>query len=74
MSCVKSAERGSSVTIICAMRVTGLFVRPAVVIPRKRTRPELVDSAPLGSLQGASKVPRQTYLSVHNSPVTFKTE
>jgi hypothetical protein len=50
VGCIKSAERGSNVTIVCAMNVTGMFVPPAFVIPRKRVRAELADHAPPGSL------------------------
>jgi hypothetical protein len=50
VGCIKSAERGSNVTIVCAMNVTGMFLPPAFVIPRKRVRAELADHAPPGSL------------------------
>jgi hypothetical protein len=50
VGCIKSAERDSNVTIVCAMNVTGMFVPPAFVIPRKRVRAELADHAPPGSL------------------------
>jgi hypothetical protein len=47
---IKSAERGTNVTVVFAMNVTGNFVPPAFVIPRKRSRRELADNAPPGSL------------------------
>lgn len=45
-----SAERGQNITVVCCMSSTGNFVPPALIFPRKRAKPELIDSAPLGTL------------------------
>lgn len=43
---VSSAERGETVTIVCAMSAGGNFVPPALIFPRKRMKNELMDGAP----------------------------
>ncbi|CAK1578971.1 unnamed protein product [Parnassius mnemosyne] len=48
---VVSAERGQTVTAVCCMGATGIFVPPALIFPRKRQKPELMDGAPEDSLQ-----------------------
>ena len=60
---IKSAERGTNVTVVFAMNVTGNFVLPSFVIPCKRSRRELADNAPPGRLFYISKGDRWT----HNS-------
>ena len=47
---LKSAERGSNVTVCCTMSASGTFLLPVIIIPRKKIRPELQDAAPPGSL------------------------
>lgn len=44
-----SAERGVNVTLVAAMSASGNFLAPAFIFPRKRIKPELMDSAPTGS-------------------------
>ncbi|CAG5041108.1 unnamed protein product [Parnassius apollo] len=48
---VVPAERGQTVTAVCCMGATGIFVPPALIFPRKRQKPELMDGAPEDSLQ-----------------------
>jgi hypothetical protein len=47
---VTSGEKGQTVTAVCCMSASGLYVPPALVFPRKRTAPELFSSAPAGTL------------------------
>ncbi|CAG4991639.1 unnamed protein product [Parnassius apollo] len=48
---VVSAERGQTVTAVCCMGATGIFVPPALFFPRKLQKPELMYGAPEDSLQ-----------------------
>jgi hypothetical protein len=45
-----SAERGSLVTVVTCMNVTGTNVPPLIVFPRKHMREELMDGALRGSI------------------------
>lgn len=47
---IVSAERGQTVSIVCCMSAAGLYVPPAIIFPRKRRKPELIDGAPPGSI------------------------
>ena len=47
---IKSAERGSNVTVCCTMSASGVHLPPVIIFPRKRIRQELTDAAPPGSL------------------------
>lgn len=47
---VVSGERGQTITIVCCMSPTGIFVHPAMIFPRKRMKPELYYGAPHGTL------------------------
>lgn len=47
---VVSAERGITVTAVMCMSVTGHFIPPAFIYPRKRTRPELLHEGPMQSI------------------------
>jgi hypothetical protein len=47
---VVSGERGLTVTAVCCFSAGGTYVPPALIFPRKRLRPELMDGAPAGSL------------------------
>lgn len=44
-----SGERGTLVTVICAMSATGIFVAPFFVFPRKRMNDALMEGAPVQS-------------------------
>jgi hypothetical protein len=46
---VVSAERGESVTVVCAMSPTGIFIPPFFIFPRKRMRDDLKAGLPRGS-------------------------
>lgn len=47
---IVSAERGQTVTAVCCMGATGIFVPPALIFPRKRQKQELIDGSPEDSL------------------------
>ncbi|GBM21817.1 hypothetical protein AVEN_214844-1 [Araneus ventricosus] len=47
---ILSAERGQTVTAVCCMSTTEVFVPPAVILPRKRMNPLLYKDAPNGTL------------------------
>lgn len=47
---VVSAERGRTVTLVCAVNVVGHYVPPAFIFPRKNMRHEFLDDAPCESL------------------------
>lgn len=47
---IKSAERGTNVTVCCTMSASGVHLPPVIIFSRKRIRPELTDTAPPGSL------------------------
>lgn len=47
---VSSADRGQTVTVVCCMSAAGAYVPPAIIFPRKRRKPELLNGAPPDSL------------------------
>ncbi|GBM51175.1 hypothetical protein AVEN_254591-1 [Araneus ventricosus] len=47
---LSSAERGQTVTSVCCMSATGVFVLPAMILPRKRMNRLLYRDAPNGTL------------------------
>lgn len=47
---ISSAERGETVTLVCAMSAAGNFVAPAFIFPRKRMKNELMDGSPPESI------------------------
>lgn len=47
---VVSAERGQTITLVCAMSATGNFVPPVFIFPRKRMQGYLLNNAPEGSI------------------------
>ncbi|KAH9628457.1 hypothetical protein HF086_005910 [Spodoptera exigua] len=47
---ISSAERGTNVTVVCAMSALGNYVPPAFIFPRKRMKVELLDGAPANSI------------------------
>jgi len=50
ISMATSAERGSLITIICAMNAAGTFVPPMIIFPRKNMTNALMKGAPPGSI------------------------
>ena len=50
-----SAEKGKTVTAVCAVSATGVFVPPMIIFPRGRMKPSLLDRAPPGSVGAANK-------------------
>lgn len=51
VSKVVSAERGQTVTAVCCMSASGIWVPPCLIFPRKRMRDELFVGAPPGTLR-----------------------
>lgn len=47
---ITSAERGSHVTVVCAMSSNGNYVPPALIFARKNLKQELGDNVPPGTL------------------------
>lgn len=52
---ITSAERGSHVTVVCAMSSNGNYIPPALIFPRKNLKQELTDNAPPGTLMIAQE-------------------
>lgn len=46
---VVSAERGKSITVVCAINASGSYIPPFFIFPRKRLRPDLMLMCPPGS-------------------------
>ena len=49
-----SAERGKTVTVVCAMSASGNYIPPLFIFPRKRMHMPLMKGAPVGSQGYAS--------------------
>ncbi|GBL76261.1 hypothetical protein AVEN_234518-1 [Araneus ventricosus] len=47
---ISSAERDQTITAICCMNATGVFVPPTLILPRKRMNPLLYKDASNGTL------------------------
>lgn len=47
---ISSAERGTNVSVVCAMSASGQYIPPAFIYPRKRMKAELLDGAPPSSV------------------------
>ena len=47
---ISSAEKGKTVTVICAMNAIGAFIPPLFIFPRKRMVPSLMNDAPQGAI------------------------
>ncbi|KAJ8965371.1 hypothetical protein NQ317_002874 [Molorchus minor] len=47
---VVSGERGQLITAVCCISAAGVYVPPALIFPRKREKPELIDGAPPGTI------------------------
>lgn len=47
---IVSAERGQTITLVCAMSATGSYVPPGFIFPRKRMKGYLLNNAPPGSI------------------------
>lgn len=54
MSKMTSAERGATVTIVCAMSAAGQYLPPMMIWPRKRLPDALMRGAPPGSIGAVS--------------------
>lgn len=52
---VTSAERGSNITVMCAMSAAGNFIPPMFIFPRQRMTPLLEKDGPAGALYTNSK-------------------
>jgi len=51
---ITSAERGKTVTIICAMNAMGTFIPPLMIFPRKNMSQVLVKDGPPGTIGAAT--------------------
>ena len=49
-----SAERGTTVTVICAMSAAGSYIPPMLIFPRKRMAEGLMRGAPVGAVGAVS--------------------
>lgn len=47
---ITSAERGSHVTLVCTISLTGRYILPVFVRARKQFKKKLVDSTPITSI------------------------
>ena len=52
---ITSAERGKTVTVICAANACGQFVPPAMIFPRTRMNASLMNGAPPGAIGMCTK-------------------
>ncbi|XP_047144600.1 uncharacterized protein LOC124818118 [Hydra vulgaris] len=50
VSKITSGERGATVTVVCAMSASGVYVPPLFIFPRKRMTDRLAFGAPSGSI------------------------
>ena len=50
-----SAEKGKTVTVVCCVSASGVYVPPMMVYPRQRIRAEFLDNAPVGTIAAGSK-------------------
>lgn len=49
-----SAERGQTITILCAVSAAGSYVPPMIIYPRKRMSPQLEKDGPIGCIYSCS--------------------
>lgn len=49
-----SAERGTTVTVVCSMTASGSYIPPLLIFPRKRTAEGLMKGAPTGAIGAVS--------------------
>ena len=54
MSSATTGEQGHTTTALVAVRATGYYVPPMLIFKRKRTKPALLDYAPVGTIGGCS--------------------
>ena len=47
---VTSAERGKTITCVCCMSASGLYIPPAIIYPRMKMRNELLIGAPANAI------------------------
>lgn len=60
---IVSAERGQTITLVCAMSATGNYVPPAFIFPRKRIKGYLLNNALEGSIGMASDSDDASYVA-----------
>jgi hypothetical protein len=46
---IVSTERGQIITVACYINIVGLFVPHAIIFPRRRMKPELLNDDPEGT-------------------------
>jgi hypothetical protein len=54
VSKITSAERGSTVTVVCANSASGQYIPPMMIFPRMRMVPALMNGAPAGAIGACS--------------------
>ena len=62
---ISSAERGTNVSVVCAMSASGQYIPPAFIYPRKRMKAELLDGAPpssVGMVSDSSFINRELFV------------
>jgi hypothetical protein len=52
---VTSAEKGKNIAVVCCVSVSGLYVPPMFIYPRRRVGQEFLDRGPIGAVAEGSK-------------------
>jgi len=52
---ITSLERGKTITVLCCVSATGMYVAPMIIFPRVRMKPAFMDKSPAGSLGVSAK-------------------
>lgn len=52
---IVSAERGQTISVVCCMSASGVYVPPGMIFPRVRMKPELFNDAPIGTCRMVSE-------------------
>ena len=52
---LSSAEKGKTVTAVCCVSATGVYIPPMLIFPRARLNPSLMNGAPSGAVAEVSK-------------------
>jgi len=48
-------EKGKTITVLCCVSATGVYVPPLIIFPRVRMKPLFMDKAPTGTLRVSAK-------------------
>jgi len=52
---ITSCEKGKTITVLCCVSATGVYVPPLIIFPRVRMKPTFMDKAPTGTLGVSAK-------------------